>query len=117
MPVTDFALSEAIGILRGDDPSSSRAISDREISKLAEDASLAYTERGVALDDSITKIARDRGLAPNFIDRIVEAANLETYSLLLKKAAPADRAHIRFPLAKKQAICAAVAESGPSMSV
>jgi predicted metal-dependent hydrolase len=117
MPVIDTALSEALRFLRDDDSTDSRSISDREISKVAEDASAAYIERGVPLDESISKVARARGLAPNFIDRIAEAANLETYHALLKKAAPEDRAHIRFPMAKKAAICEAVASVGPEMSV
>lgn len=117
MPVLDTALEEATRILRGEDACEARGISDHEISKLAGDACQAYISGGVLLNDSITKIARARGLAPNFIDRLVEAANVETYHAMLKRAAPEDRAHIRFPLAKKASIAAAVVDPGPAMAV
>jgi hypothetical protein len=117
MPVIDTALSEALRILRDDHPSDSRGLSDREITKFAEDASAAYLDRGVPLDESIAKIASERGLAPNFIDRIVEVANLETYHGLLKRASPSERAHIRFALAKMETICEGIQTTGPEMSV
>ena len=62
------------------------ADSSFEFLSMASQASQAYLQQGIALDDAIAKIASARDLSRVQIQRVVELANHETNEQLMKKA-------------------------------
>ena len=64
-----------------------------------------YLSDNTSLDNSISKLAEDKGLNKQQVSRIVEAANVETYLGLLKKA---DDKYVEFDVADSDNIFKAV---------
>jgi hypothetical protein len=94
MPITDIADRAAMNALLGG------GVSDAQINEYADQATREYLDSQTAPSDTIEKIARDQNLSANHVDRVVESTNVKIYSELLKKASPADRVNIKFPLAR-----------------
>lgn len=72
-----------------------------DVNNFGKRASEDYVRHNVPLNDSIVKLASDNGLTRNQVDRVVEAANNETYLTLLKTA---EEKYVEFPLASTKDI-------------
>lgn len=77
--------------------------SGEQFSLWGKTAAKRFIEDGVNLNESIRKIASDNGLNSHEIDRVVQAANLETYAHLLKQADPHDKS-FEFPVADRSMV-------------
>lgn len=75
----------------------------------AKTAAKRFLEDDVPLNDSIRKIAAEHELNSNEVDRVVEMANLETYSQRLKQSSPNDKS-FEFPVADRAKIVPGGAE-------
>jgi hypothetical protein len=72
-----------------------------DVNNFGKQASEDYVQNDVSLNESIVKLASTNGLTRNQIDRVVEAANNETYLSLLKTAK--DK-YVEFPLANTKEV-------------
>lgn len=66
-------------------------------------AAQKYTEEGISLNDTITKLAEEHGLNKAQTDRVIETANTETYIALANRTNSPEK-YITFEVASPQAI-------------
>tara|TARA_R110002110_G_scaffold69686_3_gene187730 strand:+ start:2228 stop:3136 length:909 start_codon:yes stop_codon:yes gene_type:complete len=112
MPVLNLAGQAAFRELLGG------KLSDYDVREIAKTASERYLEDQVDPNETIRKFAEERQLGPQFITRIAEAANVNIYSEMFKKASPEGRTDIRFPLARGPEITRTlVPPDGPTLQV
>jgi hypothetical protein len=65
-------------------------ISELELKMMAKEATAAYLDKKVPMDDTITKMASSKSLNPHQVARVCEAANLGTYHSLWDKTGSGD---------------------------
>lgn len=71
--------------------------SGKELTKLGEQISQDYLQNGTPLTEGLEKVASQKGLNGNQIDRVAEAANVKTHLSMLKTA---EEDYIEFDIAK-----------------
>ena len=72
-----------------------------DVNNFGKQASEDYVRNDTPLNDTIVKLASANGLTKNQVDRVVEAANNETYLSLLKTA---EDKYVEFPLANTKEV-------------
>lgn len=93
-------------------------VSADRLETLAKLAAKAYVESGVALNESIGKMASENDLNPHQIERVCEMANIDTHRTLWSKTAAKHEVHFVLADAKKLVKRAAttVAKGNPMTS-
>lgn len=76
-----------------------------QLEYFGKEASRTYIEEDVSLDDTITKIAEEHALNRFEIDRVVEAANVDTHLAMFGKM---DDKYVEFPTASAEKVAAAL---------
>jgi hypothetical protein len=72
-----------------------------DLEQLGKEAALSYISSNIALNDSILKTAQNHNLNRQQVNRVVEAANVDAYLHLIKKA---EDNYVDFPLADSSTI-------------
>lgn len=72
-----------------------------ELTKLGEQIAQDYLEHGTPLNEGLEKVASNKGLNSNQIDRVAEAANVKTHLRMLKTA---EDNYIQFDIADPKAV-------------
>lgn len=68
-----------------------------QLTQLGKEVSSDYLNKNIDMTKSLEKLANQQGLNKNELSRVAEAANVETYLELIKKAS--DEKYIEFPVA------------------